>query len=107
MELLHALLPEGLRILYPTARLIGTDIHYKALGFHMPGLVDEYYVVPKSNQPNYWETTRRIIEKHNIDLAFVQPESEVIAWGTYFKTNGNFPCPVLIPPVDLASAFDG
>ena len=38
-------------------------------------------------------------------MAFVQPEVEVIGWGRYFETQGNFPCPVFIPPLKLATSL--
>lgn len=94
-----------IRQVFPTATIIATDLHVKALGFHMKGLVDEYYIVPRSSHEDYWPVTKEIIEKHNIDLAFVQPEKEVIKWGTYLEENGKFLCPTVIPPVTLAKAL--
>ncbi|MGB0806814.1 MAG: hypothetical protein ACPGRC_08995, partial [Salibacteraceae bacterium] len=47
----------------------------------------------------------RIIEKFKIDFAFVQPESEVLAWGEYFKNNKSYPCPTIIPPVEHVKAL--
>lgn len=38
-------------------------------------------------------------------MAFVQPEKEVIGWGEYYKIHGNYPCPVVIPPLEYASAL--
>src|SRR5690606_10784164 len=62
-------------------------------------LVDSYFIIPKVNQNNYWDEIHRIIKEQNIDIAFVQPEAEVTAWGEYKNEHGNFPCPVLIPPL--------
>lgn len=94
-----------IRQVYPNAKIIGTDLHHKALGFHIKGLVDEYYIVPKSKHEDYWKITADIINKHSIDLAFVQPETEVITWGEYYETHGQFICPTVIPPAKLAKAL--
>lgn len=84
----------------PNAKIYGTDTSRLALGFYMNGLVDESIIVPKANEPTYWENIINIIESFKIDIAFVQPEAEVLEWGRYFKKHGNYPCQVLIPPVD-------
>ena len=91
-----------IRAKYPDYRIIGMDVNPKAIGFYLPGLLDKGYVAPRVNEPNYWSFIQSIIESERIDLAFVQPELEVIAWGNYFNEKGTYPCPVLIPPVELA-----
>lgn len=93
------------RQVFPAANIIGTDLHVKALGFHIIGLVDEYYIVPRSTHEDYWKVTERIIEKHSIDLAFIQPEMEVIKWGDYYDEHGEYMCPTVIPPARLAKAL--
>lgn len=94
-----------IRQVFPEATIIATDLHAKAIGFHIKGLVDENYIVPRSNHKDYWDVTKKIIKDHKIDLAFVQPETEVIKWGEYFDANGRFLCPVVIPPARLAKAL--
>lgn len=91
-----------IRKAYPDYRIIGIDANPKAIGFFMEGLADVCYRAPKISEPGYWDFIHNIIEKENIDMAFVQPEKEVIGWGDYYNKNGKFPCPVLIPPKDLA-----
>lgn len=91
-----------IRIINPEYRIIGIDANPKALGFYMSGLVDHSKVAPKVSEPDYWSFIESLIDRENIDLAFVQPELEVIAWGNYFNEKGKYPCPVLIPPVELA-----
>ena len=86
----------------PNVRLIGIDSNPKALGFYMENLVDSKYVVPRSNDSNYWKVIQDIIDKEAIDLAFVQPEQEILTWGEYYKNHQKFPCPVLIPPYEHA-----
>lgn len=86
-------------------KIVGVDANPKALGFFIPGLVDSYYVVPRMNHPDYWSSIKKIIINEDIDIAFVQPELEVIGWGKYLKDNGSYPCPVFIPPVEIAMAM--
>jgi len=83
-------------------RLIGIDANPKALGFYMTGLVDRTFVAPRVSDPGYRDFIEALIKKEQIDLAFVQPELEVIEWGNYYNEKGTYPCPVLIPPVELA-----
>jgi carbamoylphosphate synthase large subunit len=85
--------------------IIGVDSNPKALGFFMPALVDKHYIVPRATDVSYWPFINDLIVNEKIDLAFVQPEVEVIEWGNYFNIHGNFPCKVLIPPVELASVL--
>ena len=90
-----------LRRIYPKALLIGTDIHEKAIGFHLKGLLDAYEQVPRASQKTaYFKVIHGIIDKYNIDLALIQPEYEVLAWGHYFNDKGEYPCPTIIPPVE-------
>lgn len=94
-----------IRSFFPTYRIIGVDSNPKALGFYMPGLLDKYYRVPKVSDPDYWIAIEQIIEENRIDMAFVQPEKEVIGWGEYFKIHGRYPCPVLIPPLEYSNVL--
>lgn len=86
----------------PDFRLIGMDANPKAMGFFMPGLLDAAYLAPRMDATGYWDFVHALLEKEKIDMAFVQPESEVVGWGEYFNANSRFPCPVLIPPRELA-----
>ena len=81
---------------HPNYRIIGVDINKKAVGFFMEGLLDEYYVCPKCSDPEYFPWIEKLVRDKNIDYAFVQPESEIVAWGDYCDTNGRFPCPVFM-----------
>lgn len=85
--------------------LIGVDCNPKALGFYMKGLIDKTYLIPRVDNKEYWGTILKIIKEENIDLAYVQPEMEVTAWGEYKKKHGNFPCPVFIPPIEHVDAL--
>lgn len=88
---------------FPDFQIIGIDINPKALGFFMPDLLHKYYLAPRCTDSEYWPFIQTLISDENINLAFVQPEQEVIEWGNFAKENGRFPCPVLIPPVELAT----
>jgi biotin carboxylase len=90
------------REVLPGCNIIGIDANKKALGFYMKGLVDKHYLVPRASDSSYWDVINKIINDEKIDLAFIQPEFEVIKWGEYKKENGAFPCPVLLPPLELA-----
>jgi biotin carboxylase len=87
-----------LRTVYPNSRLIGTDINPKALGFHMKGLIDKGYLIPRATAKDYFNKISEIIATEQVDFAFVQPEQEVLAWGKYFEEYKTYPCATLIPP---------
>lgn len=87
---------------FPESKIIGVDANPKALGFYMPGLLDKFYLVPRMSSPDYWPFIENLISVENIDLAFVQPELEVIGWNQRFREVGKLPVPVLIPPLELA-----
>lgn len=89
-----------LRTLYPNAVLIGTDVNEKGIGFHLDGLLDRKYLVPRADHEDYWTTIKNIVAKEKIDYAFVQPELEVLKWGEYFKKHNSYICPTLIPPLE-------
>lgn len=89
-----------LRKLYPNATLIGTDITEKAIGFHLDGLLDKKYIVPKANDENYWQVMKNIVVDEQVDYAFIQPELEVLKWGEYYKENQEYICPTIIPPLE-------
>lgn len=96
---------KAIRAAFPEYKLIGIDANPKALGFFMPGLVDKYFLAPKVSSPDYWPFIQKLIKDENIDMAFVQPEKEVIGWGEFHKVNGSYPCPVFIPPLEYANAL--
>jgi len=86
---------------HPDYKIIGCDIDKKAIGFFMTmkngeKLVDEYYVCPKCNTPEYFPWIERLVVEKKIDYAFVQPEVEIVEWGAYYEINKKFPCPVFM-----------
>ncbi|SHJ79142.1 Carbamoyl-phosphate synthase L chain, ATP binding domain [Dethiosulfatibacter aminovorans DSM 17477] len=81
---------------HPDYKIIGCDIEKKAMGFFMKGLVDEYYICPRCTSSDYFPWIEKLVEARRIDYAFVQPESEIVAWGDYYEMNGKYPCPVFM-----------
>lgn len=81
---------------HPDYRVVGCDIDKKAIGFFMKGIVDCYYVCPHCTSSQYFPWVEKLVEKENIDYAFVQPESEIVEWGGYFERKGKYPCPVFM-----------
>jgi hypothetical protein len=94
-----------LRELYPESRIIGADTNPKALGFYMNGLLNKNVVVPRADSERYWPELKKLVADEKVDLAFVQPEKEVIEWGRYLKREGNTICPVLLPPLEYAESL--
>lgn len=91
-----------IRKVFPEVYLIGIDCNYKAIGFFMDNLIDKHYVSPRADDPDYWHFILKVIKENDINLAIVQPESEILEWGRYFEKHGEYPCAVLLPPLKLA-----
>ena len=81
---------------HPDYRVIGCDMDKKAMGFFMEGLVDAYYIAPRCTAPEYFPWLEKLVEKEHIDYAFVQPETEIVAWGDYYEKHQKYPCPVFM-----------
>ena len=95
-----------LRRSYPDATLVGADCNPRALGFYIPGLLDKRFVVPRaSDTKRYFSAVQKIIDDEDIDLAIVQPEVEVLAWGEFRRQHDGFPCPAVIPPLSHSQAL--
>lgn len=95
---------------HPDYRLIGCDVDKKAMGFFMKNkdgspLVDEYFIAPRCDDPDYFPWLLRLAEKARIDYAFVQPEAEIVAWGRYREENGTFPIPVFMGCRELSESL--
>lgn len=90
---------------HPDYHIIGIDANKKAVGFFMPGLIDEKYVCPRCDSPEYFPFINKLIKEKNIDYAFVQPESEIVKWGEYFEQHGQFPCPVFMGSKTLSESL--
>ena len=85
---------------YKNAELIGIDINPYAHGLY-ENLYEARYVVPPAGHPEYWEEIKAIVKKHEIEIALVHPEAEVMEWSRRAATD-NLPCKVLLPSVEIA-----
>ena len=86
---------------HPDYKIVGCDIDKKSMGFFMKtrdgrNLVDEYFVAPRCDSPDYFAFIEKLVAEKNIDYAFVQPEAEIVEWGEYYEKNGKYPCPVFM-----------
>ncbi len=95
---------------HPDYRIIGCDVQKKAMGFFMKdkngrNLVDDYYIAPRCDSKEYFPWLEKLIKEKGIDYAFVQPESEIVEWGQYYKDHGRFPCPVFMGCKELSESL--
>lgn len=81
--------------------LIGTDVNPVAYGLYETNLYDKTYLIPRAGDRDYWPTINRIIEKHDIHLALVQPELEVLEWTRYKAAGNKWPCKTLLPDLKI------
>lgn len=86
---------------YSQYELIGTDINPYARDLYDSTLYNKTYLVPPAGHADYWPEMERIIETHNIEMALVQPELEVLAWAKRAE-EGALPCKALLPSYTLA-----
>lgn len=85
-----------IRQIHPDYKIIGCDIDKKAVGFFMKDLLDEYYIAPRCDSKDYFPWLEKLVKERNIDYAFVQPESEIVAWGDYYEKHKRYPAPVFM-----------
>ena len=85
-------------------RLVGIDGDQLAPGLYNKELFDETYLVPLASEENYWDEIQKIVEREEIDFAFIVPEREVLVWAKKQKTE-SLPCEALIPGYDVAEVF--
>lgn len=80
---------------------IATDTNPLAIGLYQKDLFDEAYVVPRGTDPDYWSAIENIVRTHEIDLAVILPEVEVVEWAKR-QASSKLPCKVLLPDEKLA-----
>lgn len=80
---------------------IGTDINPLAVGLYQKEVFKHTYIVPRASDPNYWNRINAIIRKHDITLAVVMPELEVLEWSKK-QEQGSLICKALLPSYKLA-----
>lgn len=86
---------------YKRFELIGTDINPLAVGLYQNELFNTTYVVPPATSPDYWNAIEKIIADHQIDVAVILPELEVMEWSRR-KMKQPLPCKALIPDHSMA-----
>ncbi len=86
---------------YSRYELIGTDITLYARDLYDTTLYNKTYLVPPAGHVEYWPAMERIIDAHDIDIALVQPELEVLAWAKRAERE-TLPCKALLPSYTLA-----
>lgn len=89
---------------YTKYELFGTDINKYAHDLYDRKLYDKTFLIPPAKSPDYWPAIERIIQDHQIDVALVQPELEVLEWAKRAENNP-LPCKSLIPELTLAKAL--
>ena len=90
---------------HPDYRLIGVDANKKAMGFFMPGLLDDYAVCPRCTEESYFPFIEQLVKDYQIDYAFVQPEAEIVEWGAYYEKNGRYPVDVFMGCKSLSESL--
>ena len=90
---------------HPDYRLIGVDANKKAMGFFMPGLLDDYAVCPRCTEESYFPFIEQLVKDYNIDYAFVQPEAEIVEWGAYYEKKGRYPVDVFMGCKSLSESL--
>jgi len=86
---------------HPDYKLVGCDVEKKAMGFFMKTkdgrkLIDKYYVAPHCDDASYFPWIEKLVDREQVDYAFVQPEAEIVEWGQYWEDHGKYPCPVFM-----------
>ena len=65
---------------YKMYELIATDINPLSLGLYQTELFSKSYVIPRCTDATYWDEIEEVVKTHQIDLAVILPELEVIEW---------------------------
>jgi hypothetical protein len=87
---------------YKTYELFATDINPLSIGLYQSDLFYKSYVIPKCNETTYWDKIEEIIKTHQIDLAVILPELEVMEWSKRAEEK-KLPCKALLPGSKIAS----
>lgn len=79
---------------HPDYKLIGCDVDKKAMGFFMKTkdgrqLIDEYFIAPRCDRPEYFPWLERLVTEKKVDYAFVEPESEIVNGGGTMRSTEN------------------
>ena len=83
-------------------KLFGTDINPLAYGLYEKNLYEKTYVIPSASKEGYWKALEQIVKRHQIDLALVQPELEVMAWAKRQSEGQALPVRAFLPNYSVA-----
>jgi carbamoyl-phosphate synthase large subunit len=86
-------------------RFIGVDCNPLAYGLYDRDLFEKGYVVPRADDPDYWDAINEIVEKESIDAAVVLPEVEVLEWAKNHRSRLNRDIKVHLPDYELANTL--
>lgn len=90
---------------YEDLKLYGTDINRLAYGLYEEELYDQTFLVPPAKHKDYWKTMEEIIKRHDIDLALVHPEHEVMEWSKRLSETKDLPCKAFLPDYSLCEVL--
>lgn len=86
---------------YKMYELIATDINPLSMGLYQTELFSKSYVIPRCTDAAYWDKIEEIVKTHQIDLAVILPELEVMEWSKRAE-EGKLPCKALLPGSKIA-----
>lgn len=94
----------SLKLANPQIKIIGIDSNIYAAGLYTNFPFDQTYLVANAQQEidQYWNDIEKIVEKENIDFAFIVPETEVLVWCKKEETS-TLPCKSFLPNAEVAS----
>lgn len=82
---------------------IGVDCNPLAYGLYEKELFPRSFVVPRADDPKYWDAINSIIAGNDIDAAIILPEVEVIEWSKQAVAQLKKPIKLHLPHSDLAT----
>ncbi|MBB3229545.1 hypothetical protein [Halomonas stenophila] len=77
-------------------RFVGVDANPLGIGLYDRDSYLDTYVVPEADSDDYWSAIGRIVNRHEIALAVVMPEVEVLAWARAQEEH-RLPCKAFVP----------
>ena len=91
---------DNLRQLPEVSRIIGTDLFEGAIGFYM---VDEGYVVPRGDSPEYIHVLSDIIKREAVDVVIPCSDEEVLTLSRYKESFDGKGTAILCYPYNITS----
>lgn len=99
-------LAQSVKDIWPHYKCIGVDASHWAPQLYQSPVYDKTFVIPNAQSEEYWLQMEELIKQHNIDFAFIVPETEALVWAKRASTHA-LPCKVHLPHVEMAEfCFD-